>query len=85
MSRFSSVVFFVSSLAVLGCAAPLAFAQTAVQTGVITAQSGPAMVKAPVIQASTYYCFTQDIQPGDNSSMLTVCSKTGPATVIFTP
>jgi hypothetical protein len=73
MSRFTSVSFLAAALTLSGLAAPVAFAQPA--------PVAPSHVRAPHKPADM--CFTQDLVPSDDSSMLTVCGVNGPSKIIF--
>jgi hypothetical protein len=89
MSRFSS--FFVTSvaLACMGVAAPAAMAQPDVTANVHT-QTAPAKMLAtrmlsPSVQSHNPACFTEDMDPGDDASMLTVCAAGSAAVASFAP
>jgi hypothetical protein len=81
MSRFTYALVIGSSLALFGAGAPCALAQTAPAKPSITVSQMPAKASMPAIHAAA--CFSEDLVPQDNSSMLTICGAGAAPTVIF--
>jgi hypothetical protein len=88
MSRFTSTFIIGAALAAFSLAAPLASAQTAPMRPAMTVSQNAAMPASrisPAMPQSPNACFTQDLVPEDDSSMLTICGAHKPETVSFAP
>ena len=91
MPRFKLVTFLSSTIVCLGFGSSLSLAQSSkVEASPTTSIVRPYIAKmnmkpeqmvmlAKVMHSSHHYCYLQDLDPGDDSSMLLIC-QAGPLT-----
>jgi hypothetical protein len=95
MSRLVSFIALGSSLVYFGLGIPSSLAQTTSSTQTVMVK--PYILKVPmmkpeqmkalekIMHSDRDSCFLQDLDPGDDSSMILVCGIDPQPTVTFTP